>query len=43
MCLPMLSPVMSRLLRLTAALDGEDVLSGFRHPLAKQSAELSFE
>ena len=32
-----------RLLRLTDALDGEDVLPGFRLPLAELFAELSFE
>ena len=33
----------ARLLRLTDALDGEDVLPGFRLPLAELFAELSFE
>ena len=32
-----------RLLRVTDALDGEDVLPGFRLPLAELFAELSFE
>ena len=37
------SPEADRLLRLTDALDGEDVLPGFRLPLAELFAELSFE
>lgn len=36
-------PEADRLLRLTDALDGEDVLPGFRLPLAELFAELSFE
>jgi Uma2 family endonuclease len=32
-----------RLLRVTDALDGEDVLPGFRLPLAELFAELSFD
>ena len=37
------SPEADRLLRVTDALDGEDVLPGFRLPLAELFAELSFE
>jgi Uma2 family endonuclease len=37
------SPEADRLLRLPDALDGEDVLPGFRLPLAGLFAELSFE
>ena len=33
----------ARLLRVTDTLDGEDVLPGFRLPLAELFAELSFE
>ena len=36
-------PAADRLLRLTDALDGEDVLPGFRLPLAELFAELSFD
>ena len=36
-------PTAERLLRPTDALDGEDVLPGFRLPLAELFAELSFE
>ena len=37
------TPEAERLLRVTDALDGEDVLPGFRLPLAELFAELSFE
>jgi Uma2 family endonuclease len=37
------SPEAERLLRVTDALDGEDVLPGFRLPLAELFAELTFE
>jgi Uma2 family endonuclease len=37
------TPEADRLLRVTEALDGEDVLPGFRLPLAELFAELSFE
>ena len=37
------TPEADRLLRVTDALDGEDVLPGFRLPLAELFAELSFE
>lgn len=37
------TPEPGRLLRVTDALDGEDVLPGFRLPLAELFAELSFE
>ena len=37
------TPEADRLLRVTDALDGEDVLPGFRFPLAELFAELSFE
>jgi hypothetical protein len=37
------TPETDRLLRVTDALDGEDVLPGFRLPLAELFAELSFE
>ena len=37
------APEADRLLRVTDALDGEDVLPGFRLPLAELFAELSFE
>lgn len=37
------TPEADRLLRVTDALDGEDVLSGFRLPLVELFAELSFE
>jgi len=37
------SPEADRLLRVTDTLDGEDVLPGFRLPLAELFAELSFE
>ena len=37
------TPEPDRLLRVTDALDGEDVLPGFRLPLAELFAELSFE
>jgi Uma2 family endonuclease len=37
------TPEADRLLRVTDALDGDDVLPGFRLPLAELFAELSFE
>ena len=37
------TPEPDRLLRVTDTLDGEDVLPGFRLPLAELFAELSFE
>lgn len=37
------TPEADRLLRVTDALDGEDVLPGFRLPLAELFADLSFE
>jgi Uma2 family endonuclease len=37
------TPEADRLLRVTDALDGEDVLPGFRLPLAELFSELSFE
>jgi Uma2 family endonuclease len=37
------TPEADRLVRVTDALDGEDVLPGFRLPLAELFAELSFE
>jgi Uma2 family endonuclease len=37
------APEADRLLRLTDALDGEEVISGFRLPLVELFAELSFE
>ena len=37
------TPEADRLLRVTEALDGEDVLPGFRLPLGELFADLSFD